>query len=942
MSYKLCKWLNKELRLSLVVEPKTFPRDFSNGYLIGEILHKYRLQTDFDMFNNDNNKSSKANNFSRLKPSLQMIGMSIDETTAQELMERKPAVASHLIYELYVALEQKKKGVFGGSVADMIPNAPSTRLRMKEQIQYCKKLHSGFDFEDIKPGQFSRYVQDEEQQFHFKLLETDAAQQNKPLSFKEKTKRRMRLILQNEIKKFEENKRKFALSASSLIFHLCSNFNLEESKSEAINVKDIDSKQPIEYIEQIRHRLKEESFTQKQREKRAVLFLMEQSKARLAEQDEYMEESLVKRLTRQTKIEKHFVAQLLQVRAQKEVFVKNNLIRQQQFAEKREKEFQEALEREAALARQERLAHAAVIQSKLGICNKLSAERKQKRYFKHFSICKEILGQIVDLATKAGDYRLLTDSLIPEKQMKEWKEFLLCGLPLYENEEDKQIDPLELRKQDELNKLDFEEYKNMVGEWAWPEDAQLTEKPPTNRKIFDHMIVQMKNTVHPPPSFPHFIFKACLLGKSCSGKTTCLDKIAQAHGLYVLSTDNLVEEVINVYHSKYKDTDQQSSPPVKDDQDPTEEVTDTKLAKWPLLGEAANKVMTEGKAVPAELLVEIITETIRQLPANSGWILDGFPEDIVQAHLLEKALGGSVEDVGEVKPGVSAPALDLVLILDVSNECVASRAAKQTDEDDLAVISSSCAAFEETWPQVEEWFVGKQSMLVHVNAEVDEQELFKAVESIIQQVKKPIEGPLESSSNHERRPFFVDEPLPLGLAVAFCLHWDTVCELYANKVKAVLQKLRLQHTAFDQHYFNLRDEFKVYMNRPDPKKDLISHWQKDYNKSLHVMQDEAKLQQRLDDLLEELWHVSDKCREENEQKVAHVKENESLVDYTNDLLQHHSTLIQVEVERFQDTLGIFKTFYPSVCKQTIPGNDQKKRYQQKSCCSIQRQRTKKR
>lgn len=38
----------------------------------------------------------------------------------------------------------------------------------------------------------------------------------------------------------------------------------------------------------------------------------------------------------------------------------------------------------------------------------LVAERAQARYRKHSDICREILGQIVDLATKAGEYRLLT------------------------------------------------------------------------------------------------------------------------------------------------------------------------------------------------------------------------------------------------------------------------------------------------------------------------------------------------------------------------------------------------------------------------------------------------------------------------------------------------------------------------------------------------------
>lgn len=84
---------------------------------------------------------------------------------------------------------------------------------------------------------------------------------------------------------------------------------------------------------------------------------------------------------------------------------------------------------------------------------------------------------------------------------------------------------------------------------------------------------------------------------------------------------------------------------------------------------------------------------IRQVPAQSGWILDGFPFDITQAYLLEKALGGSV-DVGNgvvsSRPNLAAdpnppktpppptPALDLALLLDIPDERVISRPFSQT------------------------------------------------------------------------------------------------------------------------------------------------------------------------------------------------------------------------------------------------------------------------
>lgn len=55
-------------------------------------------------------------------------------------------------------------------------------------------------------------------------------------------------------------------------------------------------------------------------------------------------------------------------------------------------------------------------------------------------------------------------SQIPEKQMREWKELLLHGLPLYESTNDQQpeyelsTDPVKLEKQEILNNQDYDEY----------------------------------------------------------------------------------------------------------------------------------------------------------------------------------------------------------------------------------------------------------------------------------------------------------------------------------------------------------------------------------------------------------------------------------------------------------------------------------------------------
>lgn len=72
----------------------------------------------------------------------------------------------------------------------------------------------------------------------------------------------------------------------------------------------------------------------------------------------------------------------------------------------------------------------------------------------------------------------------------------------------------------------------MVGEWAWPKEDE-TKLRPSPSNILVQVVQRLKNIVHPPilklssPSFAHTPIKACILGKVCSGKTTCLAKIAE-------------------------------------------------------------------------------------------------------------------------------------------------------------------------------------------------------------------------------------------------------------------------------------------------------------------------------------------------------------------------------------------------------------------------------
>uniref|UniRef100_A0A3B3CI04 Sperm flagellar 2 n=1 Tax=Oryzias melastigma TaxID=30732 RepID=A0A3B3CI04_ORYME len=896
----LCRWLNQELQLSKVVGMDTLATDFSNGYLIGEILHKYKLQDNFNKFLEKNTSISKVNNFMRLEPTLKLLGISFNMNTAQDLMQEKQGVAAHLLFQLYDALKKRKSPEMKRSLMEVEQPRAEANLYRRERN---------------------------------KLSESGAG-----------------LSLQSNTK----------------------------------------------YMQEIRQRLKEKALADERRQKRQDRFLVEQFKAHAAQQELQRDEQLVKRLTRQTKQEQRLVAQLLQMRMQKEVIRENRLFVEQQYQERREKDFREALYREAVLAQQEKVAREEEIRKDVELCTRISAEQSQNKRKKYFNHCKELLNQIVDLATKVGDYRQLTENTIPEQTMRDWKELFLKGLPLYEPSHEQSLelsalkDSIDLTKlpQEALNNLDYHEYK-MIGDWAWPEEAGEI-KPPSAKSILENVVRRLKNivcssTAKPPNSeYSHFIIKACVLGNICSGKTTCLDRIAEALGIYVLSSDTLVEESLKAYHDG-------------------EEVCGVLFLFFfalnqpsprALLGAAVDKELKKGNAIPNELLVEIMTQAIRQVPAHSGWILDGFPPDISLAHLLEKALGGCEEETKEAAidqtdiiadcspptpPPPPAPVLDVVLMLNIPDECAVRRAYRQAGMFGFFFESRFSGTFLGAWPALEKWYSGKQNILVTVDADVDEDEVYNRVKLILQKIlekkprgnsgqsrsgtptslsqrNSPVQKLLRSASSCSLD--YEDEPLSpvrytlyyavfvflicflsFQLAVHvilhllattmdlehifcifFCMHevsplpvllqeippllwslWDSVCNSYVNNIKKVMQQLRLQRTVVLHELSSIRDGYRHCLGRPNLKQEFVCRWQKDFNSIPDYLREDEEIKAELHQRLDSLWDTTDKCKEQDEQKKAALLSDEWLEEHTAALINSHSILMQV---RFS-TLSLF-------------------------------------
>nr|XP_035147579.2 sperm flagellar protein 2 isoform X6 [Callithrix jacchus] len=737
MSEILCQWLNKELKVSRTVSPKSFAKAFSSGYLIGEVLHKFELQDDFSEFLESRVSSAKLNNFSRLEPTLHLLGVQFDQNVAHGIITEKPGVATKLLYQLYIALQKKKKS--GLTRLEMQTMQPLPNLRLQNmrrdtfQEQYLNRRRQNEIMAKIQAA----------------IIQIPKPTSNRTLKALEAQKmmkkKKEAEDVANEIKMFEALIKKDLQAKES-----ASKTSLDtagHTTTDLLNTYSDD-----EYIKKIQKRLEEDAFAREQREKRRRKLLMDQLIAHEAQEEAYREEQLINRLMRQSQQERRIAVQLMHVRHEKEVLWQNRIFREKQHEERRQKDFQDALDREAALAKQAKIDFEEQILREKRYHEQIAVERAQACYKKHYSICAEILDQIVDLSTKVADYRMLTNNLIPYKMMHDWKELFFSGKPIYEQASVKTLPDnpsreqlTELEKRDLLDTNDYEEYKNMVGEWALPEEM-IDSVPPSNNSILGHVLHRLFEKSLPPqaesttPELLSFAVKGCLLGKTLSGKTTILRSLQKDFPMQILSIDTLVQEAIQAFHDNEKVTesppiqkkDEEDALPVlqeeiKESQDPqnifsagpvsdevlpetegdtilnanadktpkAEEVKSSdsllKLTTRAQLGAKSEQLLKKGKSIPDVLLVDIMVNAINMIPVNQDWILDGFPMTLNQALLLEEALTGCNRNLIEVErkktqkstlamdPVTSkevplpSSAFDFVILLDISDNSSVSR-----------------------------------------------------------------------------------------------------------------------------------------------------------------------------------------------------------------------------------------------------------------------------
>uniref|UniRef100_K1P929 Sperm flagellar protein 2 n=1 Tax=Magallana gigas TaxID=29159 RepID=K1P929_MAGGI len=923
----LCKWLNDELTITQQVDQVNFAREFASGYLIGEVLNKYQLQNDFDQFSQSKTADSKLNNFTRIEPVLHLLGIPFDTNVARDVMTEKHGVATRLMYQLYVALNNKKKSnLTGVAMETMRPAAPAKLNAVesgiyKERLKHATPRQTDLNLEALVQTFHEKQIEMEKVAFADRFREQERIKQQQQDQRKSLLARSQRLReKQSEIvakiqaatvnipkpppeqtakaiqRRRELRRRKEAGETVDAITEFEEKMKMilppsKDDDGEAIDVQYIltrdedrllDAIELIkpasndDYIGKIRKRLQEDESARAEREKRRRKVLVDQMKAHEAQEEARREEMLVNRLMRQSQQERRIAVQLLQARHEKEVIRKNRIIREKQYEDRRLKDFVDALNREAEMARLAKLEYEEQTKKDQELHDKIAAERAEARYTKHYESCNEVVNQLVDFTCKVAEYRELTEKLVPAKLMRDWTALFISGKPLYEQApppESTEPSPeqiLEEERQALLDEGDFSEYKTMTGEWQPPEGSEVTQ-PPRDNPITGHVIQRLFNMVSPPtpppppPEFPPFPIRACVVGKVFSGKSTIIQQLAKEHRLKVLDVDALVSEAvqahengetmivqdkktksnkvkkvstlillvpyITTYHQLHRSdlkksqagsvppsdtqteetgptaaSDQTAPPPAITEAPTPAPASPVKRSKSKLkekkqvptpkakLGAKALKYLKKGQPVDDQVIVDILIETIRWIPEETGWIIDGFPTNLYQAKVLEKALTGfsagdkkDDKSSGKMKrsnlvkdprptppPADPASGLDVVINFEVPDELCLKRSAGrllalQANEQyhqefkpppegsmtgvgrqeqvipvqdmshDQDQIQQRITRYLDSWPKIEKWY-NKFGVLTTVDAAQGMQTVYLEVEKILEDTLAKLQG----------------------------------------------------------------------------------------------------------------------------------------------------------------------------------------------------------
>jgi len=98
-------WLNNEVKLSKKITK--IEEDFSNGFLFGELLHRYQQISNFIDYKNKEDHETKVSNLKNVETSLRDLNVKLDKGRIFDILNQKRGVAARYLYQIKMFLSKK-------------------------------------------------------------------------------------------------------------------------------------------------------------------------------------------------------------------------------------------------------------------------------------------------------------------------------------------------------------------------------------------------------------------------------------------------------------------------------------------------------------------------------------------------------------------------------------------------------------------------------------------------------------------------------------------------------------------------------------------------------------------------------------------------------------------------------------------------------------------
>ncbi|XP_043236126.1 sperm flagellar protein 2-like [Amphibalanus amphitrite] len=530
MTEILYRWLDEELRIPVARDADTFLQQFSNGQLIGKVLHVEGVLPDkkFDQLRTNDLYEDRLHNFLVIGPYMKSLGVNLSVRQARDILSDKPGSLTYLIYQVYLALHKPRDHLRQPS-PEPLPDAYKERLRESARPDLrdsgvtslgltCQCYGRDVTQTRITEGHLVKECQQRitKEGVRKKERAKDIKQQMTEEYMKGDSAklwgRSFRSTVRSAARREKDRQKAEAAAVRQQIEHFDNTADLRRSKYEDVRNAEflqttvtpdmipealVNTEANQQFVHKLRNQLDRDTrarFDREKRRKQMYLALRDQQRQ---QEEEQRELDLVRRLLRQGDYELRLAAHLTDIKRQKQIIIRNRLEKDQQMQERRQEEYERSVQQQMDLLGQKRMEHQEELLKESQLHRRLLQQRRDQKSQRRWQLAADVVTFCLDMAVLTVDYKNKSgDKEVPALLQNDWRELFLRGESLSGGREPAELSATSApgeRQQALLQQHDLDDYLAVSGRWIIPGASGKKRSPSAQAR--DDMALRVESAV---------------------------------------------------------------------------------------------------------------------------------------------------------------------------------------------------------------------------------------------------------------------------------------------------------------------------------------------------------------------------------------------------------------------------------------------------------------